>query len=125
MSDLEAIIAATVERAVERAVAKALEGSGGNREAPVLFASVARFAVMAGYSQSHVASLIVAGLPCVGFGKARRVDVELATAWLRARTESPLRAKDRRSAAKAAALASVAARAAAKQQTTTNEETRR
>jgi hypothetical protein len=124
VSDLEQLIAQTVEGAVERAVAKALE-SRGSSATPVLFASVAKFAAMSGYSESHVAALVVFGLPTVGFGKARRIDVELAVAWLRARTESPLKAKDRRSAAKAAALASVAARAAAKATRPTNEETRR
>lgn len=50
-----------------------------------LLAKIATFAVLIDSSTSHVDRLIRQGMPCVDRGRARRVDVERALAWLRER----------------------------------------
>jgi hypothetical protein len=52
----------------------------------LIYATVAKFASLLGYSKRYVETLIARGLPVVGSGRARRIDVERARLWLAERS---------------------------------------
>ena len=47
-----------------------------------VYATVPAFCTRMGWSRSHVESLIKSGLPVVGCGRARRIPIQQAEAWL-------------------------------------------
>jgi hypothetical protein len=69
---------ASAERDRERALAPQRDSPGR------LFGTVADFASQYGWSLRYVENLVRQGLPTVGRGRARRVDLATAAEWLRA-----------------------------------------
>ena len=53
-----------------------------------LYGTVAQAAQLFGYSRRHVEGLVTQGLPMIGRGRARRVDIAAAKLWLAARKAS-------------------------------------
>jgi hypothetical protein len=88
---------------VADAVREAMRAHEPEPQTEVLFATAKAYAARAGVSLRTVRKLVADGLPTVGSGRMRRIDVKRADAWMREHSDSNLeqRARD---AARAHAL---------------------
>jgi hypothetical protein len=83
---LDALVEAIADKLAERIVPHLLEAFG--RPSPQvsepLFVRVAAYAKRTGISERTAWGLVAKGLPTIGSGRSRRVDIVAADAWLRA-----------------------------------------
>jgi hypothetical protein len=87
---LDALAEAIADKLAERIVPRLLEALGrppAHVSEPV-FVRVAAYAARTGISERKVWDLVASGLPTIGSGRSRRVDVVAADAWLRAQGAS-------------------------------------
>ena len=95
---------------VREEIRAALDDRLPKAEAPeVLFEPVPAFAKRVAISERAAWSLAAKGMPTIGAGRGRRVDVARALAWMRAqssRVDSAIEVQARRSASRAARAAS-------------------
>lgn len=82
---------------------KLMQAENAEQSAPEpKFMPVAQYAISRGFSRRTVETLVEKGLPTIGKGPGRRVDVEFADAWIRAQSaQNPDENADVRELAKA------------------------